>query len=230
MGFIQRFSLLIHISGFLAGLFSVLYIYSFATEENFGDGEVLTALLLVSSPLIGWLLRWLISGEINHFIPLKDYFIKALPLDGNYAIALLLLPFLSFSFLYHINDLDIQHEWEREVFGTKCVNDFGDKAILGYFKKSEKAVPKLLNDYYENDESNRAIHCSDYLKKNANGETLCTWNNGANASSSQCIKLKDNPKPSPDLLLIAIFNGLAIIMIFYVLTLIRLLNNLRKIK
>ena len=229
MGFIQRFSLLIHIAGFFAGLFSVLYIYSFAIEENFGDGELLTALLLVSSPLIGWLLRWLITGEINHFIPLKEYFIKALPFDGNYAIALILLPFLSFSFLYYIEDLTIQHEWEREVFGTKCVNDFGDKAILGYFKKSEKAVPKLLNDYYE-DESNRAIHCSDYLEKNNFGKTLCTWNNGANANSSQCMKLKDNPKPSPDLLLIAIFNGMAFIMILYSLTLIRLIINLRTSK
>ena len=227
MSFIQRFALLIHIVGFLTGLFSALYVYTFLIDEG-GDG--LTAFILVISPLAGWLLRWLMTGELAHFIPLKEYFIKALPLDGNFGIALIMLPIFSFSLLYYVDDSEIDISWERKVFGTECVNNFGDKVILGYFKKPEKGVPKLLNDYYENDESNRVIHCSDYLKKNANGETVCTWNNAANASSSQCKALKDNPKPSPDLLLIALSNGVAIIMIFYALFLIRLLNNLRKIK
>jgi len=229
MSFIQRFALLIHIVGFLTGLFSVLYIYAFAVGGNFGDEEVLTTLILVSSPLIGWLFRWLISGEITHFIPLKEYFLKALPLDGNFGIALIMLPIFSFSLLYYVDDSENQRGWERKVFGTSCVNNFGDKVILGYFKKPEGA-PKLLDNYYNQNQEKEPIHCSHYLKKDADNETLCTWEDGVNANSAQCQKLKDNPKPSSDLLLIAIYNGLAIIIIFYALTLIRLLNILRKIK
>jgi hypothetical protein len=227
MSFIQRIALLLHIAGFLAGLFSVLYIYILVIDS---DGDDLTAMVLASSPLIGWLLRWLLTGEIAHFVPLKEYFIEALPLDGNFGIALVLLPLLSFSIIYYLDNIDTQYDWEIKVFETKCVNDFGDKAILGYFKKPEKALPKLLESYYENDESDRAIHCSHYLEKNANGETLCTWNDGSNAGSLQCQRLKENPKPSPNLIEIALINVIATIIIFYVLTLIRLLNNLRKIK
>ena len=226
MSFIQRFALLVHIAGFLTGLFSALYVYGFLIDEG-GDG--LTAFILVISPLAGWLLRWLMTGELAHFIPLKEYFIKALPLDGNFGIALIMLPIFSFSLLYYVDDSEIDMSWERKVFGTECVNNFGDKVIVGYFKKPEGA-PKLLDDYYNQNQEEEPIYCSHYLKKDANNETLCTWEDSVNANSAQCQKLKDNPKPSPDLLLIALSNGVAIIMIFYALFLIRLLNNLRKIK
>lgn len=227
MSFIQRIALLFHIAGFLAGLFSVLYLCIVVVD---GDGDDLTFIALASSPLIGWLLRWLLTGEIAHFVPLKEYLIKALPFDGNFGIALVLLPILSFSVIYYLDDVDIQNKWERKVFGTKCVNDFGDKAILGYFKNSEEALSKLQESYYESYESDRAIHCSHYLEKNANGETLCTWNDGSNAESLQCQRLKEIPKPPPNLLEIALINVVLSIIIFYALTLIRLLNNLRKIK
>ena len=225
MSFIQRFALLVHIAGFLTGLFSALYVYEFLIDEG-GDG--LTAFILVISPLAGWLLRWLITGELAHFIPLKEYFIKALPLDGNFGIALIMLSIFSFPLLYYVVDSENQRGWEREVFGGCKESNSNEERVLGYFKEREK-LPGLLGEYYGEQEAG-PIYCSDYLIKDANNETACTWKNGVNASSYQCQKLKENPKPSTDLLSIALSNGVAIIMIFYALFLIRLLNNLRKIK
>ena len=224
MNFIQRLGLLIHIIGFLTGLISVLYLFQVIMESNFGDTEGLIALALVfGSPLVGWLFRWLISGELEHLIPQKKNFIKALPIDGNYGVAFILLSIISFSGLYSLIDYDKQRQWERDVFGGYCkVNDGKDERVLNYFKKPED-VPELLNNYYEP----KPIYCSHYLEKNADGETLCTWNEGSNANSALCLKLKDNPKPS-SLFDAAIANLFAMIVIFYVLILIRLLTNLRE--
>jgi hypothetical protein len=224
MSFIQRLGLLIHIVGFLTGLISVLYLFQVIMESNFGDTEGLIALALVfGSPLVGWLFRWLISGELEHLIPQKKNFLKALPIDGNYGVAFILLSIISFSGVYSLIDYDKQRQWERDVFGGYCkVNDGKDERVLNYFKKPEDA-PELLNNYYEP----KPIYCSHYLEKDAYGETLCTWNEGSNANSAQCLKLKDNPKPS-SLLDAAVANLFAMIVIFYVLILIRLLINLRE--
>ena len=69
---------------------------------------------------------------------------------------------------------------------------------------------------------------SDYLeRKSYSGETLCEWEDGANAASWECLQLADNPKPVLDWSKIVppiIFINL---LVFYFLTLIRLIYNLR---
>jgi len=226
MSFIQRLGLLIHIVGFLTGLISVLYLFQVIMESNFGDTEGLIALALVfGSPLVGWLFRWLISGELEHLIPQKKNFIKALPIDGNYGVAFILLSIISFSGLYSLINYDKQRQWERDVFGGYCkVNDGKDERVLDYFNKPED-IPEFLDNNYKP----IPIYCSHYLEKSimVDGETLCTWDDGTNAFSPRCLKLKDNPKPS-SLLDAAVANLFAMIVIFYVLILIRLLTNLRE--
>ena len=193
-------------------------------ESDFWDTEGLIALALVfGSPLVGWLFRWLISGELEHLIPQKKNLLKALPIDGNYGVAFILLSIISFLSLHSLIDYDKQRQWERDVFGGYCkINDGKDERVLDYFKKPED-TPELLNDYYEP----KPIYCSHYLKKDAWGETLCTWNEGSNANSARCLKLKDNPKPS-SLLDAAVANIFGMIVIFYALMLIRLFANLRE--
>tara|TARA_B100000575_G_scaffold144843_1_gene115686 strand:- start:677 stop:1291 length:615 start_codon:yes stop_codon:yes gene_type:complete len=201
-------------------------------ESDFWDTEGLIALALVfGSPLVGWLFRWLISGELEHLIPQKKNFLKALPIDGNYGVAFILLSIISFLTLHSLIDYDKQRQWERDVFGGYCkVNDGNDERVLGYFKKPE--APPTLEEYYTEEELNdyykeKPIYCSHYLEKDAYGETLCTWNEGSNANSAECLKLKDNPKPS-SLLDAAVANIFGMIVIFYALMLIRLFANLRE--
>jgi hypothetical protein len=217
MDFLQRLTFLLHLAGFLAGVIALpIMVWMFFDGIDLDEGLLTPILFTFLAPLIGWGLRWLIAGELAEFIPFQKNLIDALPKDSNFGATFLLICIFSSLFFYSEEHNSSKDDWENKVFGTQCINKFGDEAILSYFKAPEGA------------EKGDPIYCSDYLEpKSYSGDTLCTWDDGENAGSWECLQLEDNPKPVLDWSQIVppiIFINL---LVFYFLTLIRLIYNLR---
>ena len=217
MNFIQRLTFLLHLVGFLAGVIALpIMVYFFLDGVDLDEGLLAAILFTFVAPVIGWGLRWLIAGELAEFIPFKNELIASLPKDGNFASAFVLVfIFLSLSF-YTMEYKESKELWEQEVFGSQCIDMFGNEVILSYFKAPEGS------------EQGDPIRCSDYLEpRSYSGETICTWDDATNAATWRCKALAENPEPTLDweqiISPVIFFNLLA----FYFLILIRLIYNLR---
>ena len=229
MDFKQRVSLLLHVAGFAIGLlvlpFAVFELFSY---YDFGRGfEEASTLLLIAliSPIAGWVLSWLISGEWSSFIPLVDdvfkpmvnALINALPKEGWSSSVLLLVIIGSPLVLYNLEKNFNQEQWESNVFGMQCTDSQGNENVLDRFSIAEGET------------EGEPIYCSHYLESTVYGETVCTWDDNANADTSQCKKLAENPKPKPaDTLLLLTFSFFISLFALILLTAINLIINHRK--
>jgi hypothetical protein len=219
MNFTQRISLLIHLGGFIASLIAFPIMFAMLADGGVDMDEGLLPAILGTflSPVLGWGLRWLITGELVSFIPFQEEVINALPTNDNYAVVLLLGFFLTFIIIYSIESADKKEYWERDVFGMQCNNDSGERNILDRYQK------------VDDEELGKPIYCSAYLTNNSRGENLCTWNDGANANSPECKKLEERPAPdNVEWILIILFSIFISIFSVYLLTTIQLIVNLRK--
>ena len=219
MNFVQRISLVIHLGGFIACLVAFPIMLFMLLEGSVDMDEGLLAAILVTflSPILGWSLRWLITGELISFIPFQEDVVNALPTNDYYAVVLLLAVFLTFLFIYSIDSSDKKENWERDVFGMQCNDDSGERNILKRFKK------------VDDEELGKPIYCSAYLTNNSRGENKCTWDDGSNADSSGCKMLEKRPAPdNVEWILIILFSIFINIFSVYLLTIIQLIVNLRK--
>jgi hypothetical protein len=229
MDFKQRASLLLHVAGFAIGVLVLPFaVFELFNYYDFGRGfEEASTLLLIGliSPIAGWILRWLISGEWSSFIPLVDdvfkpmvnALINALPKEGWSSSVLLLVIIGSPLVLYNLEKNFNQEQWESNVFGMQCTDSQGNEAVLDTFAIAEGAT------------EGKPIYCSHYLEKTRRGETLCTWDDNANAYSPRCTKLAENPKPKPaDTLLLLTFSFFISLFALILLTAINLIINHRK--
>ena len=229
MDFKQRASLLLHVTGFAIGVLVLPFaVFELFNYYDFGRGfEEASTLLLIGliSPIAGWILRWLISGEWSSFIPLVDdvfkpmvnALINALPKEGWSSSVLLLVIIGSPLVLYNLEKNFNQEQWESNVFGMQCTDSQGNEAVLDTFAIAEGAT------------EGKPIYCSHYLEKTRRGETLCTWDDNANAYSPRCTKLAENPKPKPaDTLLLLTFSFFISLFALILLTAINLIINHRK--
>lgn len=216
MNFIQRLTFLIHLTGFLVGVIALpIMVYFFFDGVDLDDGLLTSIILTILSPIIGWGLRWLIAGELSDFIPFQDNILKAIPRDGNYAIVLALSIVFSGLYFFSKEQTESKERWEQAVFGKTC--------------KDKSGTPKVIDRYavIDGEEVGRPIYCSDFLVPNARGKTLCTWDNATNADNMSCKMLAYSPSPTlkwnfiigPPILI-----GIAV---FYLLTLVTLIANLR---
>jgi hypothetical protein len=120
MDFKQRASLLLHVAGFAIGVLVLPFaVFELFNYYDFGRGfEEASTLLLIGliSPIAGWILRWLISGEWSSFIPLVDdvfkpmvnALINALPKEGWSSSVLLLVIIGSPLVLYNLEKILIK--------------------------------------------------------------------------------------------------------------------------
>ena len=230
MDFKQRVSLLLHVAGFAIGLLVLPFaVFELFNYYDFGRGfEEASSLLLIAliSPIAGWVLRWLISGEWSSFIPLVDdvfkpmanALINALPKEGWSSSVLLLVIIGSPLVLYNLEKNHNQKQWEINVFGMQCTDSQGNQAVLDTFAIAEGAT------------EGKPIYCSHYLESTyISGETLCNWDDNANANNPRCTKLAENPKPKPaDTLLLLTFSFLISLFALILLTAINLIINYRK--
>jgi len=209
MGFIQRLSFVIHVSGFLSGLIALSILpLAVASEE-----DIIFILLLVIflAPSLGWSLVWLLTGKVVHFVPFNGVILTSLPTKDSFLIVLLLIPIITFSFIV-TDELDRElRSWERTVFGMECLDASGQENIIGRFSTEEP--------YF----------CSDFLEETSSGETFCNWNDGGNKDSKKCRKLGNYPKPD-DVEFITPF--LAALFVFFItfilLTLLKIILHIRK--
>lgn len=219
MNFAQRISLVIHLGGFIASLIAFPVMFAMLADGGVDMDEGLLAAILVTflSPILGWSLRWLITGELISFIPFQEDVVNALPTNDYYAVVLLLAVFLTFITGLSLESSDNKQNWERNIFGMQCNNDSGERNILGRYKK------------VDDEELGKPIYCSAYLTNNSRGENICTWNDGENADNSECKMLEERPAPDNvewiKIILISIFINIFSV---YLLTIIQLIVNLRK--
>jgi hypothetical protein len=229
MDFKQRVSLLLHVAGFAIGVlvlpFAVFELFSY---YDFGRGfEEASTLLLIAliSPIAGWVLSWLISGEWSSFIPLVDdvfkpmvnALINSLPKEGWSSSVLLLVIIGSPLLLYNLEKNHNQKQWEINVFGMQCTDSQRNENVVGTFAIAEEET------------EGTPIYCSHYLEKNRRGETLCTWEDNANANNPRCTKLAENPKPTAaDTFLLLTYSFFISLFALILLTAINLIINYRK--
>lgn len=222
MNFVQRIALLLHLVGFILGVIAIpaIFLGIYEWDEDF---IYTSSLITLIAPSLGWGLRWLISGELVHFIPFSKLVINSLPLQGNFLTALIVIPLLTGGFNFTLERDFAKNSWERSVFGETCQNEDGSPSILGYYDaNSEGEVYK---------EKEKPFYCSDFLIKTSRGYTFCTWNNASNSDNNICRKLAGNPEPRKDYWIYALLTTLITFpIIFYLLTIIRMIINLRERK
>ena len=219
MNFAQRISLLIHLGGFIASLIAFPVMFFMLVDGGVDMDEGLLAAILVTflSPILGWSLRWLITGELISFIPFQEDVVNALPTNDYYAVVLLLAVFLTFITLFSLESSDNKQNWEKDVFGMQCNDDSGERNILDRYQAADIT------------ELGKPIYCSAYLTNNSKGENVCTWNDGSNADSSECKMLEKRPAPdNVEWILIILVSIFINIFSVYLLTIIQLIVNLRK--
>jgi len=229
MDFNQRFSLLLHVIGFTTGvlvlpfaIFELFNYYDF--EEGFEEASSLLLIALIS-PIAGWVLSWLISGKWSSFIPFVDdvfkpmvnALINALPKEGWSLNVLLVVIIGSTLLLFNIEKNLNQEEWENNIFGMQCTDSQGNKNVINRFS------------IQEGETEGKPIYCSHYFESTIYGETLCTWDDNANADTPACKKLAKNPKPKPaDTFLVLTISFSIFLFSFILLTAINLVINHRK--
>ena len=219
MNFAQRISLLIHLGGFIASLIAFPVMFFMLVDGGVDMDEGLLAAILVTflSPILGWSLRWLITGELISFIPFQEDVVNALPTNDYYAVVLLLAVFLTFITGLSLESSDNKQNWEKDVFGMQCNDDSGERNILDRYQAADIT------------ELGKPIYCSAYLTNNSKGENVCTWNDGSNADSSECKMLEKRPAPdNVEWILIILVSIFINIFSVYLLTIIQLIVNLRK--
>ena len=231
MDFKQRASLLLHVTGFAIGVlvlpfavFELFNYYDYGYGRDFEEAGTLLLICLIS-PIAGWILRWLISGEWSSFIPLVDdvfkpmvnALINALPKEGWSSSVLLLVIIGSPLVLYNLEKNHNQKQWEINVFGMQCTDSQRNENVLDTFAIADGAT------------EGEPIYCSHYFEKTRRGETLCTWDDNANANNPRCRRLAENPKPKPaDTLLLLTFSFFISLFALILLTAINLIINYRK--
>ena len=217
MNFLQRLTLLLHFGGFLAGVIAFpLMVLGFVNGVDLDEGLMTAILFTFIAPSTGWGLRWLIAGELASFMPFQHELIASLPKDGNFGAAFISIFIISSLLFYSIEYKESKESWEQKVFGSKCINQYGDETVLGYFKAPEGS------------EQGDPFYCSDYLESTEWGTgTLCTWEDAANAETWRCKALTENPKPTLDWEEIIPPVTFINLLVFYFLILIRLIYNLR---
>ena len=219
MNFAQRISLVIHLGGFIASLIAFPVMFAMLADGGVDMDEGLLAAILVTflSPILGWSLRWLITGELISFIPFQEDVVNALPTNDYYAVVLLLAVFLTFITGLSLESSDNKQNWEKDVFGMQCNDDSGERNILDRYQAADIT------------ELGKPIYCSAYLTNNSKGENVCTWNDGSNADSSECKMLEKRPAPdNVEWILIILVSIFINIFSVYLLTIIQLIVNLRK--
>ena len=217
MDILYRLTLLLHIFGFLGGVIALPILVTVLFDlSDFYDGLLISIIFTFAAPVIGWGQRWLFTGEFREFVPFQQKLISALPKDGNFAAALGAAVLLSTLIISSIETKQSRELWEREVFRSECTKENGEEVVLGYFTAEE------------GEEKGAPIYCSYYLDDPWwPSETLCEWNDGANAESPRCKRLAANPKPVfswENFFGPVIFINL---LVFYFLVLIRLIYNKR---
>lgn len=211
MNFLQRLTFLLHLVGFLIGVIALpIMVYFFFDGVDLDDGLLTSIIFTFVTPVLGWGLRWLISGELAEFIPFQHMLISSIPKDGNFGIAFALIFVFSFLYFSSEENKNARESWEYKVFNSQCNYESGEEVVLDYFKPNEGK------------EKGDPIYCSHYLERKYSwSQTLCEWNDGSNANNSRCVRLKANPEPTIDWINIIAPVTLINLITFYILTLMR---------